>query len=140
MELVANIWPVVDQYTGVIQRYFIKAYAMDASDDEISNVLSTLAKTDYRTATLVAIPDEYVLNWDGNEQIGAVTINGFNDNFFRLIEDKLKLVEREFDHPMYSGFNSSGYPVFPEKICFPKNPYIVRTALLETSHGKLQVV
>ena len=31
MELVANVWPVVDVGTGLVQRYFMRAYAMDAA-------------------------------------------------------------------------------------------------------------
>ena len=50
MELVANIWPIVDQMTGIVQRFLFKAYALEATDQEISIVLTTLARADYRTA------------------------------------------------------------------------------------------
>lgn len=39
MELVENIWPIVDQETGIVQRFLIRAYAMSASDEEVSVVL-----------------------------------------------------------------------------------------------------
>ncbi|WP_250163300.1 hypothetical protein [Psychrobacter sp. WY6] len=34
MELVANVWPIVDQMTGVVQRFLFRAYALDATDQE----------------------------------------------------------------------------------------------------------
>ena len=43
MELVANVWPIVDQMTGVVQRFLFRAYALNATDQEISTVLTILA-------------------------------------------------------------------------------------------------
>ena len=39
MELVANIWPIVDQTTGIVQRFLFRAYALEATEQEISTEL-----------------------------------------------------------------------------------------------------
>ena len=62
MELVANVWPIVDQMTGVVQRFLFRAYALNATDQEISTVLTILARSDYRTAQVEKIPDNYRLS------------------------------------------------------------------------------
>ena len=41
MELIANVWPVADAGTGIVQRYFMRAYAIDAEDHVISAVQFT---------------------------------------------------------------------------------------------------
>ncbi len=47
MELVANVWPVVDEISGLVQRFFMRAYAMESNDYVISTVLQALASTDF---------------------------------------------------------------------------------------------
>ena len=42
MELVANVWPIVDQMTGVVQRFLFRAYALNATDQEMSYAEETV--------------------------------------------------------------------------------------------------
>lgn len=59
MELVANVWPVADSLTGLVQRYLMRAYALEADDATISNTLTALAPSDDPMARPFAIPDRF---------------------------------------------------------------------------------
>lgn len=140
MELVANIWPVVDQETKIVQRFYIKAYAMDASDDEISMVLSTLARCDYRTAECMPIPQRFILNNGGHQINAATSIHQFQESLYSIIEDALVQLEDNFSDMKYCGCDYEGNPRQPEALRFPDEPYFVTTVLMEDSFGKMTPV
>lgn len=139
MELVANIWPVVDQESGVVQRYLIKAYALDATDDEISMVLSTLARSDYRTAHPVVIPEKHKLVFDGGTISGALPIGAFQQDLSTIIEPELRKLEKSLTEIHNYGVDMQGNPRVPQPLRFPENPYFVTTVLLESPTGELHL-
>ena len=62
LELVANIWPIVDDTSGLIQRVAARAYALPAgSDSRISDVLLGLAATDFVMAKQYGIPKRFTV-------------------------------------------------------------------------------
>lgn len=137
MELVANIWPIVDQESGVVQRYLIKAYALNATDDEISRVLTTLARSDYRTAHPVVIPEKHKLVFDGGTISGALSIGAFQQDLSTIIEPELRKLEKSLSEIHNYGVDMQGNPRVPQPLRFPENPYFVTTVLLESSEGEL---
>ncbi|MCK8043689.1 hypothetical protein MSG37_02230 [Shewanella sp. 1CM18E] len=137
MELVANIWPIVDQQTGIIQRFLFRAYALSASDDEISLVLTTLARSDYRTAEACVIPKKYSLTYENKTIAGAITLSGFNEEMYSIIEDTLKDYERVFAETLNYGLDQNGNPKRHEPLTFPDEPYFVTTFLRELPNGSL---
>lgn len=136
MELVANVWPIVDQITGVVQRFLFRAYALDATDQEISTVLTTLARSDYRTAQVVRIPDNYKLSSEHGAMSGAVEVAMFNQYMHSIVEDTLIAVEKSFADIKNFGIGVNG-PLIPEALKFPAEPYFVTTYLLESPSGEL---
>ena len=138
MELVANIWPVVDQNTWIVQRFLIRAYAMAATDEEISTILTTLARSDYRTAPSVAIPYAFKLSSEHGDIAGAISIAGFHKYVGYIIEGALRTIEQSFAELHNYGLNSEGKPQPLEALKFPDNPYCVTTALLEYPSGELK--
>ena len=136
MELVANIWPIVDQMTGVVQRFLFRAYALDAADQEISTVLNILARSDYRTAQVVKIPDNYKLSSEHGTMSGAVEVAMFNQYMHSILEDTLIAVEKSFANMNNYGIGVDG-PLIPEALKFPAEPYFVTTYLLESPSGEL---
>lgn len=147
MELVANIWPIIDRETGIVQRFLIRAYAMSGTDDEISAVLTTLARSDYRTALPVKIPDKYEVIIPDKYELtsehgtisGAIPISGFHEKMNSIVEDTLGELEQSFAKIHNYGVDSSGNPQPPKQLKFPDNPYFVTTSLLESSGGELIV-
>ncbi|MDY0207402.1 MAG: hypothetical protein RBR82_12385 [Pseudomonas sp.] len=137
MELVANIWPIVDQDSGVVQRYLIKAYALGATDDEISTVLTTLARYDYRTAHPVVIPEKHKLVFGGGTISGALSIGAFQQNLSTIIEPELRKLEKSLTEIHNYGVDMQGNPRVPQPLRFPETPYFVTTVLLESSKGEL---
>ncbi len=136
MELVANIWPIVDQMTGVVQRFLFRAYALDATDQEISTVLNILARSDYRTAQLVKIPDNYKLISEHGTMPGAVEVATFNQYMHNIVEDTLTAAEKSFANMNNYGIGLDG-PLIPEALTFPAEPYLVTTYLIELPSGEL---
>ena len=136
MELVANVWPIVDQMTGVVQRFLFRAYALEATDQEISIVLTTLARADYRTAEVVKIPDNYQLSSEHGTMSGAVEVATFNQYMHSIVEDTLTAAEKSFANMNNYGIGVDG-PLIPEALTFPAEPYFVTTYLLESPSGEL---
>ena len=136
MELVANVWPIVDQMTGVVQRFLFRAYALDATDQEISTVLNILARSDYRTAQVVKIPDNYKLSSGDGAMSGAVEVAMFNQYMHSILEDTLIAAEKSFANMNNYGIGIDG-PLIPEALTFPAKPYLVTTYLIELPSGEL---
>lgn len=136
MELVANIWPIVDQMTGVVQRFLFRAYALEATDQEISTVLTTLARSDYRTAQVVKIPDNYILDSQHGTISGAVEVAMFNQYMHSILEDTLIAAEKSFANMNNYGIGIDG-PLISEALTFPTEPYLVTTYLIELPSGEL---
>ena len=137
MELVANVWPVVDEKTGLVQRYFMRAYAMDAEDRVISTVLKALAPTDFRIARAFKIAARFKVTSEYGTLNGAVPVGTFHQDIQMIIEEAYRSLEN--DYTKLQGIDmSSGSPrpvnVIPR---FPKDPYTVTTVLIETSDGQL---
>ena len=136
MELVANIWPIVDQMTGVVQRFLFRAYALEANDEEISTVLTILARSDYRTAQVEKIPDNYKLSSEHGIMSGAVEASLFNQYMHSILEDTLIAAEKSFANMNNYGIGIDG-PLIPEALTFPAEPYLVTTYLIELPSGEL---
>lgn len=139
MELVANIWPIVDQDSGVVQRYLIKAYALDATDEEISTVLMTLARSDYRTAHPVAIPEKHYIVFGSETISGALPIGVFQQDLSFIVEPELRKLEKSLTEIHNYGVDMQGNPRVPQPLRFPENPYFVTTVLLESPTGELRL-
>ena len=136
MELVANVWPIVDQMTGVVQRFLFRAYALDVTDQEISTVLTILARSDYRTAQVEKIPDNYQLSSEHGAISGAVEVGMFNQYMHSILEDTLIAAEKSFADMNNYGIGVDG-PLIPEALTFPPDPYLVTTYLIELPSGEL---
>ena len=136
MELVANVWPIVDQMTGIVQRFLFRAYALESNDQEISTVLTTLARSDYRTAQTVKIPDKYILSSEHGEISGALEVVVFNQYMYSILENTLVAAEKSFANMNNYGIGVDG-PLIPEALTFPAEPYLVTTYLIELSNGEL---
>ena len=137
MELIANVWPVIDEGTGLVQRFFMRAYAMDSDDHIISAVLKALAPTDFRIARVFRIPERFSLASEHGTMSGVVTIGVFQQYIQSIIEEAYRDLEN--DYAKVQGIDmSSGTPktvnVIPR---FPDDPYTTVTALIETSNGQL---
>ncbi len=109
MELVANVWPVVDAKTGFVQRYLMRAYAMDAEDRVISEFLKALAPTDFRIARIFNIAACLKPVSEHGTLSGVVPIGRFHQDMQMILEEAYRsLVE---DHAKLQGIDmSSGAP------------------------------
>lgn len=137
MELIANVWPVVDESTGLVQRFFMRAYAISADDRVISTLLKALAPTDFRIARDFKVPDHFKLTSEHRTFNGIVPIAVFQQDIQSILEEAYRALES--DYAKVQGVDmSSGSPrlvnIIPR---FPESPYTMITALIETSDGQL---
>ena len=137
MELVANVWPVVDELTGFVHRFFVRAYAMEAADEVISPTLTALAPTDYLTAKVFAIPKTCQVVTSHGPLEACLSIGNFHLHQTEILEPAFRALEQDFARlqgiSMVSG-SPVGVGVIPR---FPAEPYLVVTTLLETQDGRL---
>jgi hypothetical protein len=138
MELVANVWPVVDAPTGLVIRFFIRAYVMDASDDVVSRTLHALAPSDFRVAQLFPVPRQCSVTSERGTLKGCITIGDFRDHQAVILENAFRVVEGQFARLQALADEGdsqiTGVSLIPR---FPTNPYVLLTPLLETSDGNL---
>ena len=137
MELTANVWPVVDAATGFVLRFLIRAYALDASDEDISRTLRTLAPTDFRMARLFPVPERFVMVSEHGSLRGCVTIRQFHEDQGAILEGAFRALEEDFVKIQgidVTGDQTIGIGLIPH---FPPNPYLLVTSLMETADGTL---
>lgn len=137
MELVANVWPVVDEGTGLVQRYFMRAYAIEAEDRVISSVLKALAPTDFRIAQAFKIADRFKVTSEHGTINGAVPVGEFHQDMQTILEEAYRFIEN--DYTKVQGIDMSSGSPRPANYTprFPDNPYTVTTVLIETLDGQL---
>lgn len=139
MGLTANIWPVVDDQTGIVLRFFARAYALDSSDDLIESTLRALAVADFRMARAFRVPRHFVLISEHGDIEGAITIRGFQEQLDPIVNAALTVLEEDFAKMQGVAQPLDGGPlgnivVVPR---FGESPYIVVTTLIEDEHGRL---
>jgi len=137
MELVANVWPVADQLTGLVQRFFIRAYALDADDATISRTLTALAPTDFIMAKVFRVPKAIRTMTDFGTLEGCVGIGDFHMLQSQVLDAAFQELEQDF--AKLQGISmATGKPtaigILPR---FPEDPYLVVTTLVETPDGRL---
>ncbi|MBI2874239.1 MAG: hypothetical protein HYY09_04075 [Firmicutes bacterium] len=139
MELAANVWPVVDARTGLILRYFVRAYAIEGPDAVIRATLRALAATDCRMARMFRIPENFKVASEHGILNGCITIAGFHHHQAPILERAFSELEDSFA-PVQGIAQSDidpepiGFAISPT---FPKEPYLVVTTLVETTDGQL---
>jgi hypothetical protein len=139
LELAANVWPVVDSAAGVVLRYFVRAYAMDAPDEIIAATLRALAATDYRLAHMFSIPRRFRLVSEHGELRGCVTIGDFHRHQETILTPAFADLEKEFAKLQGIAISEDDDQLVPIVVIprFPTEPYLVITSLLEMPDGDL---
>jgi len=127
MELVANVWPVADSLTGLVQRFLTRAYAVDADD----------APSDFLLAPPFAIPPRFRVVTPHGTLEGCVDLNRFHQETFAILDPAFRWWEAA--HAKLQGIAVTrpqpGHRI--ETPRFAEDPYLVVTVLLEMPDGRL---
>lgn len=139
MELVANVWPVVDGATGIVLRFFMRAYAIEADDAIISQTLRTLSPSDFRIARVFRIPKVMTIVSEHGMLEGAVTVGDFQEYREMILRSAFGELEEDFAKLQGIAAGKSdkgplGIGLIPR---FPADPYVVVTTLIEIEDGQL---
>jgi len=140
MELVANLWPIVDSRSHLILRFAARAYAMESDDLLIASTLKSLAHSDYILARQFLIPKCLVLTSEHGKIPGVVTAADFNVLQATIAEEALRTLETEMPVLQGVGVDTDG-EMFQRRIpvSFPNEPFFVVTFLIEDTAGNLRV-
>jgi hypothetical protein len=136
-ELVANLWPVIDSTSGLIQRVLARAYLVAGGDEVFSATLLSLAPQDYLLATAFRIPTRFTLQTPFGTLEGCVSVEQYQRYEFQIIEPVLQQLETQF--AKFQGINMEApNPMAVARIPrFTEDPYIITTFLLESPDGSL---
>jgi len=139
MELVANVWPVVDEASGIVQRFFMRAYAMADTDDVILATLKALAPTDFYIASVFSVPKRFTLVSEFGSISGAVEIGAFHQSKDAILEPAFRQLEEKF--AILQGLAIDDPEQEPRSVIivprFPPDPYLLVTSILELENGQL---
>ncbi len=139
MELAANVWPVVDADTGIVLRFFMRAYAMTGDDEVISRTLLALAPADYHVARVFRIPLAMQIASEYGTLKGARPIGEFHERRDVILDSAYRELEADFaklQGIVVEDFDEGalGIAMIPR---FPVDPYLVVTILIERPDGQL---
>src|SRR4051812_1035180 len=132
LELVANVWPVVDETSMIIHRFAARAYVLTADDSKIGETLKTLANSDFMIARQFPVPKQFTIKTQHGTLEGAVTVDTFNESQSHIIEDALKALESKTPALQGIGFDSKGVGFYKKvSVPFPAEPFVAITFLIE---------
>ncbi len=141
MELVANIWPIVDTSSRLIQRFAARAYAIQADDTTIASALKAFASADYALARQFRIPQRFQFVLSSRTLSGVVSPHIFNQQQFPIIEDALRALESDLPAMHGVGITPDGKGFNRRiEISFPPDPYLAVTFLSEDTAGNLSIL
>lgn len=115
MEVIFNIWFVVDISSGAAKNIYIKSYCMSGTDDEKFALLTSLADYDYMTCDVVHFAETCVeqnrsIDLFGKWGLPQVAIDDFLDQnmdyITTLVKDKLSCKDNnlrniKLDSPLF---------------------------------------
>lgn len=132
MEIVFNIWFLVDIESKYSKYIFLKPYCLGGTDDDKFKILSQLAETDYQTSDRIDIEEEMETDSDIVNSYGVHqdNIDQFIDENLSFLTDRLNqfLYAVRIDYEESLNFNAS----------LPKSPLFVCTLLMSNSKGEMR--
>lgn len=135
MELVFNIWFIVDIGTDLSKYALLKPYCISGNDEEKTSILKNLAESDFVTCERFEFAKNINTVFENTTAEGYIHKNFINEFFDNNID--LFLTEVEKDLPPIIKFKG-GYLGQNKvlKLQFPDNPLFVQTFLMENEFGE----
>lgn len=137
MGLVANIWPIVDEQSGLIYRVLARAYALETTDNVISSTLLALAPKDYLLASAFTLPDRFQHVTAHGTLKACLHISDYATYESVIIEPIITQLEEQFAK-LQGVCMTRGEPIGIAHIPrFGQEPYVITTFVMESLNGKL---
>lgn len=137
MELIFNIWFVVDIWTNLSKYAIVKAYAMNGTDQQKSELLKGLAETDYYTSERIDYATNSSVVFENLTAEGYVDASDINEFFNYNIDFFISKMEARL--PVLMEFKGDFIEDFKaKKQKFLLNPLFVLTILMENDWGEIR--
>ena len=130
-EVIANLWYIVDEATGLIYRLAGRAYVASGTEESKTALLKALSRTDYLAARTFSVPKRFSVSNGSQTLEGHCSPSVLDDFMFELFEEVLEHLDENM--PIQASFESGEARTF--KMRLPQDPLFVATALIEDESG-----
>jgi len=137
VEIVINIWFIVDIETELCYHWLIKPYCIPGTDKEKTDILKILAETDYTTVQRNEFDNRHKVVFNNMKVQGKIPIEFINSMLDTNFDYFLSFIEKSL--PLK--FNFSGNLIDPpsaSKTKLPENSLFVSTILMENEFGEIK--
>jgi hypothetical protein len=133
LELCFNLWPVVEEESGLVYAYMGKIYALRGTMQEKLQVLKALSADDHVTVSKRKLPTRFTSHADEGEVFGLASMKVVNDPASNFWEELFEVLAAE----MPSQIRWLGGRSIETRLPLSDSPLCVVTPLRETLHGVL---
>jgi hypothetical protein len=133
LELCFNLWPVVEEESGLVYAYMGKIYALRGTMQEKLQVLKALSADDHVTVSKRKLPTRFTSHADEGEVFGLASMKVVNDPASNFWEELFEVLAAE----MPSQIRWLGGRSIETRLPLSDSPLCVVTPLLETLNGVL---
>lgn len=137
LEIVVNIWFIVDIETELCYNWLIKPYCISGTDKEKTEILKILAETDYLTVHRNEFEKRFKAVFNNMTAEGKIPHEFIN----RILDTNLDYFLSILEKNLPLEFNFSGNIIDPpsaSKSKLPENPLFVSTILMENEFGEMK--
>jgi hypothetical protein len=133
LELCFNLWPVVEEESGLVYAYMGKIYALRGTMQEKLQVLKALSADDHVTVSKRKLPTRFTSHTNEGEVSGLASMKVVNDPASNFWEELFEVLAAE----MPSQIRWLGGRSIETRLPLSDSPLCVVTPLLETLNGVL---
>jgi hypothetical protein len=137
LEIVVNIWFIVDIETELCYNWLIKPYCISGTDREKTKILKILAETDYQTVHRNEFEKRFKAVSNNMTAEGKIPHEFIN----RILDTNLDYFLSILEKNLPLEFNFSGNFIDPpsaSKSKLSENPLFVSTLLMENEFGEMK--
>lgn len=137
MELVFNIWFIVDIGTNLCKYAILRPYNLSGNDDEKTELLKIMAETDYFTEERFDFAENNTIVLGSETIEGYIHASNINDFFDQNMDMFVTYMENKLPQKLSFKGDVLGENK-AEKQLFPDNPLFVQTILMENEYGDMR--
>ena len=125
MELIFNIWFIIDIGTDLSRYAVVKPYCLDGNDDDKMKLLKSLAETDFMTSERIEFSEKVTTVFENLTTEGYIHKSSINQYFDMNIDFFLNEMEKNLPLVLsfkggYLGENKATLQKFPKNPLFYK--------------------
>ena len=134
VEVVANLWWVLDEQSGLVYRLAGRAYVMSGTEAHKISLLRALSTTDYLAAQMFQVPMSFIVTAGEETRAGYCLPSTIADYKEKVFAEVLEQLDKTM--PLQASFTVGQEKSFRMKL--PENPLCITTPLIEDEDGVIK--